>query len=89
MRFASQPRIQVELCGGVLDSVRVLERRNLPDPVQAGVTYRDVFIAVEILGHLNAECLAERITGRDGTRAGACAGIQLRDSAGTRRPPPP
>lgn len=88
VRFASQPRIRVRLCGGVLDSVRVLERRNLPDPVQPGVTYRDVYIAVEILGRLNAECLASRITGSSGS-AGACAAIQIRDTArAVRRPPP-
>jgi hypothetical protein len=86
VRFASQPRIQVRLCGGVLDSVRVLERRNLPDPVQPGITYRNVFIAVEILGHLNAECLASRITGA--AQSGACAGIQVRDTTGTVRTPP-
>lgn len=88
VRFASQPRIQVRLCGGVLDSVRVLERRNLPGPVQPGVTYRDVFVAVEILGHLNAECLASTITGRGTVRNGACASLQLRDTTGARRTPP-
>lgn len=88
VRFASQPRIQVRLCGGVLDSVRILERRNLPDPVQPGVTYRDVFVAVEILGHLNAECLASRITGGAGQNA-ACAAIQVRDTTGAARRPPP
>lgn len=88
VRFATQPQISVRLCGAVMDSVRVLERRNLPDPVQPGVTYRDVYIAVEILGHLNAECLAGRITG---TVRGSvdCASLQVRDSAaGARRPPP-
>jgi hypothetical protein len=89
VRFATQPRISVRLCGGVMDSVRVLERRNLPDPVRPGVTYRDVYIAVEILGHLNAECLAGRITGAERGTAAACASIQVRDSAGAgaRRPP--
>ena len=90
VRFALQPRLEVVLCGGVLDSVRVLERRNLPDPVQPGVTYRDVFIAVEILGHLNAECLVSRITGRPGQRTDVCGSLQLRDTAGAagRRMPP-
>ena len=87
VRFASQPRVHVRLCGGVLDSVRVLERRNLPDPVQPGVTYRDVFIAVEILGHLNADCLASRITGQ--AVSGVCASSQLRDTTGAARRPPP
>jgi hypothetical protein len=67
----------------------VIERRNLPDPVQPGVTYRDVFIAVEILGHLNAECLASRIAGQTGRRPDACAALQLRDTAGAIRRPPP
>jgi hypothetical protein len=88
VRFASQPRIRVRLCGGVLDSVRVLERRNLPDPVQPGVTYRDVYIAVEILGRLNAECLAGRITG-GADSSGACAAIRIRDTTGAARRPPP
>ncbi|MGH7637540.1 MAG: hypothetical protein ACREOK_07800 [Gemmatimonadaceae bacterium] len=67
----------------------MLERRNLPDPVQPGVTYRDVFIAVEVLGHVNAECLASRITGQSAQRPDACAALQIRDTSGaTRRPPP-
>ncbi len=86
VRFASQPRIQVRLCGGLLDSVRVVERRNLPDPVQPGVTYRDVYIAVEILGHLNAECLASRITGQGAaTQSASCASLQMRDTSGAAR----
>ena len=89
VRFASQPRIRVRLCGGVLDSVRIVERRNLPDPVQPGVTYRDVFIAVEILGHLDAECLASRITGSGAARADPCASIQARDTTGAARRAPP
>jgi hypothetical protein len=56
LRFYSQPRISVRLCGG-LDSVRVVERRNLPERVVPGVTYRDVHVAVEIVGHILAECL--------------------------------
>jgi hypothetical protein len=89
VRFASQPRIEVRLCGGILDSVKVLERRNLPDPVQPGVTYRDVFIAVEILGHLNAECISNRITGRPVSGRDPCAGLQVRDTSGANRRTPP
>jgi hypothetical protein len=83
VRFASQPRILVRLCGAVTDSVRVVERRNLPDPVQPGRTYRDVFIAVEILGHLNADCLSRRIgVAPGGTTSGEdCASLMVRDSA--------
>lgn len=92
VRFGSQPRISVRLCGAVTDSVRIVERRNLPDPVQPGVTYRDVYIAVEILGHLNAECLARRIGGAPETaQPDVCASLRVRDSARAapgRRPPP-
>jgi len=93
VRFASQPRILVRLCGALSDSVHVVERRNLPDPVQPGATYRDVYIAVEIMGHLNAECLSARITRtapRDSAAATACASFGIRDSASAvpaRRPP--
>lgn len=90
VRFASQPQISVRLCGGVTDSVRVLERRNLPDPVQPGATYRDVFIAVEIIGRLNAECLARRITGQPAAPNDVCGSISVRDSAAAprqQRPP--
>src|SRR5690242_12133242 len=68
VRFASQPHVSIRLCGGTLDSVRVLERRNLPTPVVAGTTYRDVYVAIEILGHLASNCIANTITGgRAGT----------------------
>ncbi len=62
VRFTRQPTVKVTLAYGTVDSVRVIERHNLPDPVQPGVTYRDVRIAVEILGHINAQCLSARIT---------------------------
>jgi hypothetical protein len=62
VRFAKHPTIKVTLAHGTVDSVRIIERHNLPDPVQPGVTYRDVRIAVEILGHVNAQCLSARIT---------------------------
>lgn len=62
VRFTKQPTIKVTLANGTVDSVRVIERHNLPDPVQPGVTYKDVTIAVEIIGRLNAECLSAQIT---------------------------
>jgi hypothetical protein len=70
VRFAKQPSIRVILVNGAVDSIRVIERRNLPEPVVPGQTYRDVYIAVEILGHLNAACLSARITRSD---VAACA----------------
>jgi hypothetical protein len=60
VRFASQPRVRVRLCWGG-DTVRVIQRDNLPSPVVPGTTYRNVYIAVELLGRINADCLAERI----------------------------
>ena len=51
VRFSAQPRISVRVCGD-LDSARIVARRNLPDPIVVGETYRDVLIAVELLGHL-------------------------------------
>lgn len=89
VQFRSQPRIVVRLCGAVTDSVHVIERRNLPERVQPGVTYRDVYIAVEIIGHLNAECLGQRI-GTSTTPAASrdCAYVTVRDSTNARRSPP-
>lgn len=80
VRFASKPDIRVRLCWGG-DSLRVVERTNLPSPVVAGTTYRDVFINLEILGHVNAACLASKITGvatdtTTSTRA-SCAGLNV------------
>ncbi|MFN2637214.1 MAG: hypothetical protein ABR585_09325 [Gemmatimonadaceae bacterium] len=60
VRFAKQPQVRVRLCWGG-DTVRVVQRDNLPSPVVAGTTYRNVYVAVELLGRLNAECLADRL----------------------------
>lgn len=94
VQFARQPKICVTMSGDVrLDSVRVVGRRNLASPVVSGTTYRDIYVAVEILGHLNAECISARITGAapTGQAAGPCASISLRDTTTGRRtgaPPP-
>ncbi|HEX5725954.1 MAG TPA: hypothetical protein VFX98_10850 [Longimicrobiaceae bacterium] len=64
LRFESEPRARLRLTGCVAgDSVRVLERRNLPERVQPGVVYRDVFIRVEIAAFLNPECVRELLAG--------------------------
>ena len=60
VRFASQPRVRVRLCWGG-DTVRVIQRDNLPSPIVPGTTYRNVYIAVELLGRVNAACLADLI----------------------------
>lgn len=58
--FASQPHVRVRLCFGG-DTIRVVQRDNLPSPVVAGTTYRNVYVAVELIGRVNAECLADRL----------------------------
>jgi hypothetical protein len=60
VRFGSQPHLRVRLCWGG-DTLRVVQRDNLPSPIVPGTTYRNVYIAVELIGRVNAECLAERI----------------------------
>jgi hypothetical protein len=75
--FRSQPQLHVRLSGG-LDSVHVLDRRNLPSPVVSGHTYRDVHVAVELFGRVNAECIARTLTG---SSARDCASLELRGTS--------
>jgi hypothetical protein len=83
IRFATQPDIQVRLTGSLGDSVRVLERRNLPTPVGAGSTYRDISIAVELAAYLADSC--RQPAGADSLRgaepSSLCASILRADSA--------
>jgi len=60
VRFGAQPHVRVRLCWGG-DTLRVVQRDNLPSPVVAGTTYRNVYIAVELIGRVNAECLANQL----------------------------
>jgi len=60
VRFGAQPHLRVRLCWGG-DTLRVVQRDNLPSPIVAGTTYRNVYIAVELIGRVNAECLANQI----------------------------
>src|SRR5881398_2154157 len=60
VRFASTPHLRVRLCWGG-DTLRVVQRDNLPSPVVPGTTYRNVYIAVELIGRINAECLANQL----------------------------
>ena len=60
VRFAKQPNVRVRLCWGG-DTLRVVQRQNLPSPVVAGTTYRNVYVAVELIGRLNGECLSKAI----------------------------
>jgi hypothetical protein len=68
--FAKQPNVRVRLCWGG-DTVRVIQRTNLPSPVVAGTTYRNVYVAVEVIGRLNAECLSSAIGVTSPQRANA------------------
>ena len=83
VHFATQPDIDVRLSGALGDSVRVLERRNLPKPVVAGTTYRDIYIAVEIVGHLTDDCRQQAAadTARAAARSSLCASVLRADSA--------
>ena len=60
VRFAKQPNVRVRLCWGG-DTLRVVQRQNIPSPVVAGTTYRNVYVAVELIGRLNGECLSNAI----------------------------
>src|SRR4051812_13998175 len=62
IHFAKQPELHVRLAGG-LDSIHVLERRNLPSPIAVGRTYRDVYVAVEIFGRVDADCITRQLLG--------------------------
>src|ERR671928_4165 len=60
LTFAKQPNVRVRLCWGG-DTLRVVQRTNLPSPVVAGTTYRNVYVAGELIGGLKAECLSNAI----------------------------
>ena len=88
LRFNSQPNAQVRFCwgDGRGDTLRVIERRNLPSPIVSGVTYRDVYVAVQLRAHLNPECLLRGRATSDTTGpatlppsvVAACAAMSLR-----------
>jgi hypothetical protein len=60
LRFNSAPDASIRFCWGG-DSLRVVERRNLPSPVVGGTTYRNVYIAAELRAYLNPECLTRAL----------------------------
>jgi hypothetical protein len=98
--FAKQPNVRVRLCWGG-DTLRVVQRTNLPSPVVAGTTYRNVYVAVELIGRLNGQCLSNAIgvgnpqsqqrAGAVSTSAANCAFLGGNASAGqgSARPPVP
>lgn len=80
--FAKEPKVCVSLRGDArLDSVRVVGRRNLASPVVRGTTYRNVYVAVEIVGHLDAACIASRITKTPADSTATCASLGVHAGA--------
>lgn len=83
LRFQTQPEARVRLTGcAALDTVIVTERTNLPDPVQPGVTYREVRVGIEIRGWLDVRCAAA-LAAAD---PALCSPVQIRTNA--IQPPP-
>ncbi len=72
VRFAKQPDVRVRLCWGG-DTLRVVQRQNLPSPVVAGTTYRNVYVEVELVGRLNGECLSNALGIGNASQAGSRA----------------
>lgn len=91
IRFHSEPRVDVQLTGcSALDGVRVLERRNLPEPVEPGVVYRDVRVGVEIRGFFEVRCLLPALSLAAGAGADTSAAVAgpLRDLCAAMSPIP-
>ena len=87
--FRTRPRAGARVNGCAGPAVRVLERRNLPERVEAGATYRDVFIAVEIVGRLEAACIAALAGGGGlGTALGGVCGPAAQADTARRAAPP-
>lgn len=60
LSFEQRPRADVVPLGCVpADTVRVLMRTNLPEPITPGVVYRDVEVAIEIVTRLAVICSPE------------------------------
>jgi len=82
VRFGAQPHVRVRLCWGG-DTLRVVQRDNLPSPVVAGTTYRNVYIALELIGRVNAECLANQLGIGPVQGAARQAGVAAQPAAGS------
>jgi hypothetical protein len=89
LRFDREPHGRLRVLGcGEREGLHVLERRNLPERVQPGVTYRDVYVSVQILGALNAACIAA-LAGDTTAGRGATPGACVTVGAGPASAPPP
>lgn len=89
LRFDTQPRAEVIALGcSPADTVRVLMRTNIPEPITPGTTYRDVEIAIEIVSRLSVVCspaLLELL--RDAGAAARLAGLCAHTPTGGNRRP--
>lgn len=93
LRFDREPHGRLRVAGCPEgEGLRVLERRNLPDRVQPGVTYRDVHVSVQILGALNAACIAALAGDTAAARTlrpGACLSVEAGRASPPAAAPPP
>jgi len=93
LRFDRDPNARLRVLGcGEGEGLRVLERRNLPERIQPGVTYRDVFVSVRILGTLNAACIAALAGDSAASRGivpGACVSVGGGSAPRASPPAPP
>ena len=89
LRFDAPPKARLRVLG-CEGGLQVLERRNLPEQVQPGVTYRDVYVSVRILGPLNAACIAALAGDSAALRGlgGASACLPARTVTAPPAPPP-
>lgn len=93
LRFDREPHGRLRVAGCPEgEGLRVLERRNLPERVQPGVTYRDVHVSVQILGALNAACIAALAGDTAAARTlrpGACLSVEAGRASPPAAAPPP
>ncbi|HET7232050.1 MAG TPA: hypothetical protein VFJ16_18735 [Longimicrobium sp.] len=85
--FRNQPEASARIANCAGPAVRVLERRNLPERVEPGVTYRNVYIAVEIVGSVEAACLTTLAAGAPDAPRGLCGPATRADSTARAAPP--
>ena len=75
--FNGQPVVNVQFRGcGMRDTVRILERTNLPKPVVSGTTYTNVKIDVELYAYLDVNCILSQLGAQPGSQQGSQPGSQ-------------
>lgn len=90
LRFNTRPRADVAPLGcAPADTVRVLVRTNIPEPVVPGETYRNVDVAVEIVTRLSVLCspaLLDLLQVNDAPRLEALCALDLPPGGNRRQP---